>query len=93
MKSIAGKVLLESTILSCTLVAWLISFLYIYLPTSGLVTSPFPFTVNFQTKLTFFLTSTAFASSSFLMKGIQLLQKPKQEEKLPTETKTIFNSV
>ena len=85
MKSIAGKALLESTILSCTLIAWLISFLYIYLPTSGLIKQTLLLNVNFQQKLTFFLTSTALASSSFLIKGIQLLRKPKQEEKLSEE--------
>jgi len=93
VKSIAGKNLLEITILSCTLIAWLISFLHIYLPTSGLVPPTFPYNVNFQTKLTFFITSTALASSACLIKGIQLFQKPKQEEKMPPEDKTIFNSV
>ena len=87
MKSIAGKALLESTILSCTLIAWLISFLYIYLSANGRVVPSFLVDITFQQKLTFFLTTTALASSAFLVKGIQLLRKPKQEEILSVEEK------
>jgi hypothetical protein len=85
VKSIAGKALFESTILSCAFLSWLISFLCIYLPTSGFIKQTLLSNFNFQQKLTFFLISTALASSSFLIKGIQLLRKPKQEEKISTE--------
>ena len=93
VKSVAGKALLESAILSCTLIAWLISFLYIYLPTSGFIKQTLLSNFNFQQKLTFFLIATALASSAFLIKGIQLLRKHKQEEKLLTNERTIFNSI
>jgi len=91
VKSFAGKALLESTILSSTLIAWLISFLNIYLSANG--QASFLLNIAFQQKLTFFLAVTVVASSACLIKGIQLLRKTTQEEKIPPEDKTIFNSV
>ena len=91
MKSIAGKALLESTILSSTIIAWLITFFNIYLSANG--QAPFLLNIAFQQKLTFFLAATALASNACIIKGIQLLRKTKQEEQMPPEDKTIFNSV
>jgi len=93
MKSIAGKALLERTVISSTFLAWLISFLYFYLPISGFIKQIFLSNFIFQQRLTFFLISTALASSAFLIKGIQLLRKSKQQEKLSAKEKTIFNSI
>ena len=93
MKTITGKVVIESAILSCSVFAWLISFIYIYLPTSGFIKQDFLLNIDFTQKLTFFLISTTIASCALLIKGIQLLRKPKHDNKpLIKKDETIFNS-
>ena len=89
MKSIAGKALLESIVLSCTLIAWLISFINIYLSAYG--RTPFVVNIAFEQKLTFFLVATTLASSACLIKGIQLIRKPKQEIILTKEEESLFD--
>jgi hypothetical protein len=91
VRTITRKALLESTILSCTSIAWLISFINILLSTNG--RSSFLLNLAFQQKLTFFLVATGLASGACLIKGIKLLRKPKVEEKIPRESKIIYNSV
>ena len=93
MKPIAGKVVIESAILSSSVIAWIISFIYIYLPTSGFIKQDFLLNIDFNQKLTFFLITTTIASCTLLIKGIQLVRKPKVTEKFSNEDETIFNSV
>ena len=91
MKSIAGKVVIESAILSSSVISWIISFIYIYLPTSGFIKQDFLLNIDFNQKLTFFLITTTLASCTLLIKGIQLVRKPKQDNKpVIKKDKTIF---
>ena len=91
LRSIAGNVLLETTVISSTFISWLISFLFIYLPTSGFIKQNLFLNVNFQQKLIFFMVTTALASSALLIKGIQLIRKPNSKSAIPKQNKSIYD--
>ena len=91
MKSITGNALLETTIISSTFISWLISFLFIYLPTSGFIKQNLFLNVNFQQKLIFFLITTALASSALLIKGIQLLRSSNPKSATSKQGKSIYD--
>jgi hypothetical protein len=67
---------LQIFFLSGLFLIWVVAFLLVNLPISGWVTPTFPFTIDYQYKLIFFFASTALASASFLVEGIQLFRNP-----------------
>jgi len=67
---------LQTNILVTLSLIWIIALFLAYLPTYQLGTPTFPFSVDYQSKIIFFNTSTGLISVAFFMKGFSLMRKP-----------------